>query len=227
MAAKLPFSCGGGARARGDNKRTCCDSSSAYFVIIVNMAQAAIHLVDVNVIKRLRVLLLDRLHADVDEMTHHLHDMGIITREQRDTILTASNAPMQRCRSVLDLLVYRNGFFDSFVYCLEIMGKINLARLLRLYRTATQQGLPTTCLLSKFVEDGEKTTAQQQQQQPAPQPVLNTMLSCLLERMACMERALQELNMTLVCSSNSSRSSAGGSEPRSEEHATATSDVTA
>jgi hypothetical protein len=30
------------------------------------------------------------------------------------------------------------------------------------------------------------------------------MLSCLLERMACMERALQELNMTLVSSSNSS-----------------------
>jgi hypothetical protein len=128
-------------------------------VIIVSMAQAAIHLVDVNVIKRLRVLLLDKLHADVDEMTHHLHDMGIITREQRDTILIASNAPMQRCRNVLDLLVYRNGFFDSFVYCLEIMGKMNLARLLRLYRTATQQGLPTTCLLSKFIEDGgDKTT---------------------------------------------------------------------
>jgi hypothetical protein len=192
-------------------------------VIVVSMAQAAIHVVDVNVIKRLRVLLLDRLHADVDEMTHHLHDMGIITREQRDTILTASNAPMQRCRSVLDLLVYRNGFFDSFVYCLEIMGKINLARLLRLYRTATQQGLPTTCLLSKFVEDGDKTTAQQQQQQQ--QPVLNTMLSCLLERMACMERALQELNMTLVSSNSSSR--AGGGETRSEEHAAATSDVTA
>jgi hypothetical protein len=93
--------------------------------------------VDVSVIKRLRVLLKDRLHADEDEMTHHLHDVGIITCEQRDAILTASNAPMQRCRNVLDLLVYRNGFFDSFVYCLEIMGKMNLARLLRLYRTAT------------------------------------------------------------------------------------------
>ena len=176
------------------------------------MAQAAIHLVDVNVIKRLRVLLLDKLHADVDEMTHHLHDMGIITREQRDTILIASNAPMQRCRNVLDLLVYRNGFFDSFVYCLEIMGKMNLARLLRLYRTATQQGLPTTCLLSKFVEDGDKTTTQQQQQQP----VLNTLLNGLMERMIRMERALQELNMTLISSSV---------EPRSDEPAT--SDVTA
>jgi hypothetical protein len=153
-------------RARGETIKGRVVTVAAHiFVIVVSMAQAAIHVVDVNVIKRLRVLLLDRLHADVDEMTHHLHDMGIITREQRDTILTASNAPMQRCRSVLDLLVYRNGFFDSFVYCLEIMGKINLARLLRLYRTATQQGLPTTCLLSKFVEDGDKTTAQQQQQQ--------------------------------------------------------------
>lgn len=186
------------------------------------MAQAAIHLVDVNVIKRLRVLLLDKLHADVDEMTHHLHDMGIITREQRDTILIASNAPMQRCRNVLDLLVYRNGFFDSFVYCLEIMGKMNLARLLRLYRTATQQGLPTTCLLSKFLEDGGDKTTTQQQQQQQQQPGLNTLLNGLMERMIRMERALQELNMTLVCSS-----SAGGSEPRSDEHATATSDVTA
>jgi hypothetical protein len=200
-------------RARGETIKGRVATVAAHFVIVVSMAQAAIHVVDVNVIKRLRVLLLDRLHADVDEMTHHLHDMGIITREQRDTILVASNAPMQRCRNVLDLLVYRNGFFDSFVYCLEIMGKINLARLLRLYRTATQQGLPTTCLLSKFVEDGDKTTAQQQQ--PAPQPVLNTMLSCLLERMACMERALQELNMTLISSSG---------QPRSDEQ---TSDVTA
>jgi hypothetical protein len=49
------------------------------------------------------------------------------------------------------------------------------------------------------------------------------MLNGLMERMIRMERALQELNMTLVCSS----SSAGGSEPRSDEHATATSDVTA
>lgn len=137
--------------------------------------------------------------------------------------MTANNAPMQRCRSVLDLLVYRNGFFDSFVYCLEIMGKINLARLLRLYRTATQQGLPTTCLLSKFIEDGDKTTAQQQQQQSAP--ALNTMLNCLLKRMACMERALHELNMTLVCSSSST--SRDGGEPRPEEHASAISDVIA
>ena len=190
------------------------------------MAQAAIHAVDVNVIKRLRVLLLDKLHADVDEMTQHLHDVGVITRDQRDAILTASCAPVQRCRSVLDVLIYRNGFFDSFVYCLEVMGKTNLARLLRLYRTATQQGLPTTCLLSKFIEDDDRRTTkhptQHQQLQSAPSPALDMMLSCMLERIARMEQTLREMNTRLASIGSGCGEGCNNSEPRYDECAAAT-----
>jgi hypothetical protein len=41
------------------------------------MAQAPIHAVTENELQQFRMLLLYKLHVNVGEMTHHLHDTGI------------------------------------------------------------------------------------------------------------------------------------------------------
>lgn len=71
----------------------------------------------------------------------------------------------------------------------------NLAKILRLYHIAMQQGLQTTRLLSKFIENNDRIKKHlQQQQQWTPSPVHDNILNCMLEHVAHMECTLCELN---------------------------------
>jgi hypothetical protein len=71
----------------------------------------------------------------------------------------------------------------------------NLAKLLRLYHMAMQQGLQTTCLLSKFIKNNDRIKKHlQQQQQWTPSPVHDNILNFMLEHVAHMVCTLCELN---------------------------------
>lgn len=61
--------------------------------------------------KWLRILLLDKLHADVNKITHHLHDMGIVSYDKQDAILIAKCAQVWCCQSLLWCVRISQQFF--------------------------------------------------------------------------------------------------------------------
>ena len=97
--------------------------------------------VEQRVLLRLRSQLIHHLYPFTDIIVNRLQVLGLFTEITRQQILMSNHTSMQKCRTILDVMVrYGSQFFATFLQCLNDVGHGYMVHHLRETCIAIKQG---------------------------------------------------------------------------------------